>query len=81
MTTITINLTLAERAFLIFLSQRGGSQIMLDSAVGLEAMKRLDEGLKKKGAITIEKYGIGMHSYSLTSIGNNLVDMIKESNV
>ncbi len=76
---ITISLNMFERNFLLMLSERGGNQDMDENGLSIPARLEL-ENLKNKGAIDIVPIvGSCMNNYKLTSIGINLVDMIKET--
>lgn len=77
--TITINLNIFERKFLIFLSFNGG-------VLGLDHERMtndVSDALKTliiKGAITkTQLSGTSKHEYRLTTIGSNLVDLIKDN--
>lgn len=77
---IKISLTLAERAFLLMISQRGNDVTMDYNSLSKESIEGI-ERLEKKEVITRIKL-IGQNSYihKLTSSGINLVDLIKERN-
>jgi hypothetical protein len=76
--TITIQLNIFERRFLLFLAERGGRLQMENNGLEDNAIKAL-ASLKDKKAIGIEPtLFIGRKEYILTSIGVNLVDMIKK---
>jgi DNA-binding HxlR family transcriptional regulator len=77
---ITINLNIFERQFLVFLSERGGRADMKSNILSNHVLDALD-ALQKKGAISKTRL-IGneeTYQYNLTSIGTNLVDLIKEN--
>lgn len=76
---ITINLNIFERKFLVFLSTQGG-------VVGLDHERMtndVSDALKSliiKGAITrAQLSGTSKYEYKLTTIGTNLVDLIKDN--
>ena len=77
--TITINLSLFERNFLIYLSERYGESNLNHKGISEDAQKALDR-LASKGAVSriILIGSPDTYRYTLTSMGTNLVDLIKE---
>ena len=77
--TITINLNIFERKFLIFLSRQGGV-VGLDHYLMKSEVAEALRTLVAKGAITkTSLQGTSKFEYRLTTIGTNLVDLIKDN--
>lgn len=75
---ITINLNVFERRFLVELSKHGNRQTMDTRLLKANTIFALID-LEKKGAIRIEPtLELFRSEYVLTSIGINLVDLIKK---
>jgi len=76
--SITVSLNIFERKFLLLISSRGNEVDMNHNKISPQVIEAL-EALEKKGAITKFQL-IGSNKsfqYKLTSIGSNLVDLIK----
>jgi len=77
--TITISLNVYERRFIGYLADRGGSVIMNKNKFTDNVNKSL-ASLKDKQIITIEPtIYVGEYQYKLTSIGTNLVDLVRKT--
>ena len=76
--SITISLNFQERKFIMMLAERGGRVLMRDNAIQHQAANAL-QSLVLKSCIDIQPTMIiGSREYVLTSIGTNIVDMIKK---
>jgi hypothetical protein len=77
--TITISLNVYERRFIGYLADRGNSVVMTKANFTENVNKALTS-LKDKQIITIEPtIYIGEYQYKLTSIGINLVTLVRKT--
>ena len=76
--TITINLNIFERKFLMFVAYSDGERDIDHNGLSPQAIEALDK-LEKKGAISkVQIIGTSKtFQYKLTNIGSNLVDLIR----
>ncbi len=79
MSIITINLNIFERRFLLYLSVQGGV-VGLDHYLMKSEVSDALKTLISKGAISkVKLQGTSKYEYRLTTIGTNLVDLIKDN--